>query len=125
MIDPCQIAQLAERIAEECDPEKIVLFGSYAYGTPDEASDVDLLIMMPFEGKGSDVAMRLWERLRPAFSVEFIVQRPAEIARRYKQWDPLVREALDKGKVLYERNGEGVGGQSGGRLPRRRAGVSG
>ncbi len=125
MIDPRQITMLAEQVVEEFNPDKIVLFGSYAYGTPDDASDVDLLIVMPFEGKSTDVAMRLWERLRPKFSVEFLVRRPDDTARRYEQWDPLVRDALDKGKVLYERNGEGVAGESGGRLPRRRAGMRG
>ncbi|MGB7159790.1 MAG: nucleotidyltransferase domain-containing protein [Tepidisphaeraceae bacterium] len=123
MIHQSQITKLAEQIVEMVHPERIILFGSYAYGTPDETSDVDLLIIVPFEGRGSDAAMRLWDKLRPAFSVELLVRRPDDTARRYEQWDPLIREALDKGKVLYERNGEGVDGESGGRLPRRRAGV--
>jgi len=45
-----QIAHLCEIIAREFQPEKIILFGSWAYGTPDAESDIDLLIVMPFEG---------------------------------------------------------------------------
>ena len=45
-----QIARLCEVIAREFQPEKIILFGSWAYGTPDAESDIDLLIVMPFEG---------------------------------------------------------------------------
>jgi predicted nucleotidyltransferase len=41
------IRRYARAIAEEFRPDKIVLFGSYAYGTPHENSDVDLLVVMP------------------------------------------------------------------------------
>jgi predicted nucleotidyltransferase len=45
MIDKEDIVALAERIAREFAPERIILFGSYAYGTPTEDSDVDLLVV--------------------------------------------------------------------------------
>jgi predicted nucleotidyltransferase len=41
------IRRYARAIAEEFHPDKIILFGSYAYGTPHEDSDVDLLVIMP------------------------------------------------------------------------------
>ena len=43
------------------------------------------------------------------FSVDVLVRRPEDVARQYAEWDPLVREALDRGKVLYERDGAPVG----------------
>src|SRR3954449_3933329 len=41
------IRRYARQVAEQFRPEKIILFGSYAYGTPHEDSDVDLLVIMP------------------------------------------------------------------------------
>jgi predicted nucleotidyltransferase len=45
------ITEFSRRVAEEFSPEKIILFGSHAYGTPTEDSDVDLLVILPFEGR--------------------------------------------------------------------------
>ena len=51
MIGMEEIQTFARRIAEEFHPERIILFGSYAYGTPGPDSDMDLLVVLPFEGK--------------------------------------------------------------------------
>lgn len=113
-----EILDLAGRIAAGFAPKRIVLFGSHAYGVPTEQSDVDLLIIMPFEGSARVQSLKVWAATRPHFPVDLLVRRPGDTARRYTQWEPLIREALDKGKVLYERDGAGVGGQGRGRLPR-------
>jgi uncharacterized protein len=112
MIRMNQIIALANRVAAQFSPHKIILFGSYAYGTPQDGSDVDLLVITEFRGDAFDCATRMLETLQPEFSVDVLVRRPADAARRYRQFDPLIREALDRGKVLYERNGTRVGGQS-------------
>ncbi len=52
MINEKKIADLGNRIAKEFQPERIILFGSYAYGKPRPDSDVDLLVVLPFDGKG-------------------------------------------------------------------------
>jgi len=121
MIHEQHILDLAERIAQAFSTEKIILFGSYAYGAPTDDSDVDLLIVMPFEGKSRAQSLCVWKAVRPRFSVDLIVRTPKEVARRYEQWDPLIREALDKGRVLYERDRAGVAGEVGRRLARRPA----
>ena len=109
MVDTAQIIKLSQGIARDFDPDRIILFGSYAYGTPTEHSDVDLLVILPFEGKSRDKRLEIWGRVRPPFPVDILVRRPEDAQRRYRQWDPLIREALDHGKVLYERNGASVG----------------
>ena len=96
---------MTSRIACECDPEKVILFGSYAYGTPSEDSDVDLLVVFPFEGKSFWKSLEILNKVDPQFSVDLIAWRPDDTARRYAQGDPLIREALDNGTVLYERSG--------------------
>jgi predicted nucleotidyltransferase len=99
------IQELSRRIAEEFDPDKIILFGSHAYGTPKEYSDVDLLVIMPFEGHGLDKSLEILNRVNPRFSIDLLVRRPEDTERRYREFDPLIRDALDEGRVLYERNG--------------------
>jgi len=89
LIGDRQIQELAQQIAERFQPEKIILFGSYAYGEPHSGSDVDLLIIMNFQGRGIDMAGVIWNANRPGFPVDFIVKSPEEVAWRYQQYDPL------------------------------------
>ncbi len=104
MVDYKNIAELSERIAREFQPERIILFGSYAYGEPRPDSDVDLLVVLPFEGKGFRKSLEILNRVAPRFSVDLLARCPDDTARRYAEGDPLIREALDRGKVLYERH---------------------
>ncbi len=108
MVTQQAILDLAERIGRRFAPQRVILFGSHAYGTPRDESDVDLLIVMPFDGTAGEASMAIWRQTRPGFPVDLLVRRPEEVARQYREWDPLVREALDKGKVLYERDGAPV-----------------
>jgi predicted nucleotidyltransferase len=104
MIAPQTITNLAEQIAREFRPRRIILFGSYAYGEPTSDSDVDLLVVLAFRGKGLHKALEFLNRIDCRFPIDLIVRRPADTARRYAEGDPLIREALYRGKVLYERD---------------------
>lgn len=104
MVDEKRITELSERIAREFQPERIILFGSYAYGQPRPDSDVDLLVVLPFEGKGFRKSLEILERISPDFSVDLLARQPQDTERRYAEGDPLIREALDHGRVLYERH---------------------
>jgi len=98
------IAALASEIAARFDPERIILFGSYAYGQPTEDSDVDLLVVMPFEGKAFRKAVEILVEVHPGiFPIDLIVRRPGELEARYTGGDPLIGDAVDFGKVLYAR----------------------
>jgi uncharacterized protein len=103
MISDKEIKNFTDSIVQFFNPEKIILFGSYAYGTPNENSDVDLLIIMPFEGKSSRKSLEIWSKIKPAFSCDLIVKTPEDTLKRYRLGDPLIGEAVDKGRVLYER----------------------
>jgi predicted nucleotidyltransferase len=105
MVPLDKVVELSQRIVREFRPERVILFGSHAYGAPREYSDVDLLVIMPFEGHPFDKAMELLTRTGPDFALDLIVRRPDDTARRYAEYDPFIREALDRGRVLYERNG--------------------
>ncbi len=104
MITTANIRELTASIVREFQPERVILFGSYAQGNPRPDSDVDLLVLLPFEGKGFRKSLEILNRVNPRFAVDLIARRPDDTARRYREGDPLIREALDHGQVLHERN---------------------
>lgn len=105
MVAMGDVEALSRQIAREFDPERIILFGSHAYGTPREYSDVDLLVLLRFQGKPFRKSLEILNRLKPPFAVDVVVRNPDDAARRYAEFDPLLRDAFDHGIVLYERNG--------------------
>jgi predicted nucleotidyltransferase len=104
MVDEQSIRELCHRIVQEFQPERVILFGSYASGTPTPDSDVDLLVILPFEGKNFRKSLEILNRTNPQFPLDLLARRPDDTERRYREGDPLIREALDHGKVLYERH---------------------
>ncbi|MFN8637198.1 MAG: nucleotidyltransferase domain-containing protein [Chloroflexota bacterium] len=103
MIAQTQIDDVSDRIVRYHAPDRIILFGSYAYGVPDEGSDVDLLVVLPFDGKPFRKAAQIQSQVHAGFPLDVIAVRPADLERRYREADPLIRDALDRGRVLYER----------------------
>lgn len=106
MISMIEIQELNDRIVREYQPSRIVLFGSYANGTPNDESDVDLLVVMPFDGAAFEKSLEITRRIGPTFRLDLLARRPDDTARRYREWDPLVREALDRGVVLFDSGSE-------------------
>lgn len=110
------IRRFARQIAERFHPDKIILFGSYAYGTPHNESDVDLLVVMPAYEVVAQ-AIRISGTFERLFSHSIIVRTPRQIERglRDDDCDWFLREVIDKGKVLYEAPHCAVGSQGRGR----------
>jgi predicted nucleotidyltransferase len=115
------IRRFARRIAERFDPERIILFGSFAYGTPHEESDVDLLVVMPAREELTQAA-RIQLAFEPVFPLDLLVRTPERLRRRLADGDSFLHEVMTKGIVLYEKSNPRVGPQSGGRLAGRRPG---
>ena len=113
-----QIRKLVREIAGRFEPEKIILFGSYAYGKPDGDSDVDLLVVMPAWNEISK-AIRIYQTLDTPFSLDLIVRTPERLRRRLEWGDWFLREIMTRGKVLYEKAHSRLGSQSRGRLQSR------
>src|SRR6266581_2716635 len=78
------IRRYARAIADEFQPDKIILFGSHAYGTPHADSDVDLLVVMPAYNQHSQAVRILW-RLAAPFPLDLIVRTPKEMAWRLEE----------------------------------------
>jgi predicted nucleotidyltransferase len=101
------LPQAVERIVSTLEPEKIILFGSYAYGSPTHDSDVDLLVIMKnkrnYKENYRAVSMLLYPR---QFPVDIIVKTPKEVREALKGGKDngfFIREIVKKGKVLYDR----------------------
>jgi len=106
MISMDEIRNLADRIAQEFHPEKIILFGSYAEGRPTDDSDVDLFIVLPCQGKPWEMAAVVRGRIRPSFPVDLVVRPPQELCKRLEMGDIFFQSILRNGKLLYESHNE-------------------
>ncbi|SRR6266496_3308064 len=94
-----------QKIVQELNPEKIVLFGSYAYGIPNPHSDVDLLIIMKTKASLKDRSWAVSRLLLPRpFPVDILVKTPEEVKKGLETGDFFLKEILTRGKVLYDRN---------------------
>ena len=98
------IQDIVQRIVAGYSPQKIILFGSYAYGKPDEDSDIDLLIVKdtnkrPIE-RWMEVKRLLRDRSRTV-SVSPLVYTSHELEARLALKDFFIQEVLEKGKILY------------------------
>jgi predicted nucleotidyltransferase len=114
------IRRYARAIAERFRPDKIILFGSYAYGTPHADSDVDLLVVMPTWSQHSQAVQIRWALAAP-FPMDLIVRTPKEMKWRLEEGDSFLTEIVSKGKVLYEKDDAGMGAEGRSRSRRRPA----
>jgi len=94
-----------KRIVDELKPEKVILFGSFAYGHPNSYSDVDLLVIMDTSAPHKDRSWAVSRLLLPRpFPVDILVKTPKEVEEDMKSGDFFLREILTRGKVLYEQD---------------------
>jgi predicted nucleotidyltransferase len=119
-----QIRDFARRIAARFHPEKIILFGSYAYGKPTYDSDVDLLVIMNTRLREVDQAVQISLAIDAPFPLDLMVRRPRTIRRRVALGDYFLQEITSRGQVLYESADQRVDRKGGARPARGRTGDS-
>ena len=101
------IARLAEAIGKAYKPQKVILFGSYAYGEPTPDSDIDFLIIKETDEKMVDrfvTVKRLIFDPDQRTPVSPLVYTPTELQERLDMGDDFIQEIVNKGKVLYEQD---------------------
>jgi uncharacterized protein len=103
MIVQEEIKKFGQLIAERFSPEKIILFGSFAYGTPTADSDVDILVVMPYTDDVHTAAFSIKSVLPRPFPLDLIVRSPEELQVRLSKDDLFIRNIIENGIVLYER----------------------
>lgn len=102
MANKKEIQKISDKIVKGFKPEKIILFGSYAWGKPHEDSDVDLFIMKKTKNirqTARDIDGYLFPR---QFPIDILVYTPEQTQRRLKIKDFFIEEIINKGKILYE-----------------------
>jgi predicted nucleotidyltransferase len=102
------IRRFARNVAERFQPDKIILFGSYAYGTPHADSDVDILVVMPARNE-IDQSVKIHWAILPPFPLDLIVRTPKSMKWRLEEGESFLTEVVTKGRVLYEKDDARVG----------------
>ncbi len=97
-----RLPEVIQRLVTHLRPEKIILFGSYAYGRPTEQSDLDMLVIVPFEGSSVRKSAEMRLLLDSEIAIDLLVRTPQQIQQRLKLGDSFYQDILTNGKVLYE-----------------------
>ena len=102
------IRKYVRQVVEQFHPDKVILFGSHAYGKPDEGSDVDLLVVMPAKNELSQ-AIRIRQGTDAPFPMDLFVCTPENLAKRLAWNDWFLKDVVEKGIVLHDADGSCVG----------------
>ncbi|MCL4514356.1 MAG: nucleotidyltransferase domain-containing protein [Firmicutes bacterium] len=98
------INRIMGKLLSEYGPQKVILFGSYAYGTPEQDSDLDLLIVKETTERPIDrwvTVQRILTGTHRSLPVDTLVLTPQEIESRIAVGDQFIKEILQKGATLY------------------------
>ncbi len=96
------IREIAQKITDQFEVEKIILFGSYANGKPTRASDVDLLVVMNTKKRTLEQRYDIYKSLVPVhFALDIIVRTEDDIQRRIPQGDWFLKDVYETGRILY------------------------
>ena len=99
-----ELKRIVELIVKEYSPQKIILFGSLVAGEIHPYSDIDLVIIKSTDKRFIDRLHEVHLMAKPKIGVNFIVYTPDEIQNMIEENRYfLVKEILEKGEVLYER----------------------
>src|SRR5258706_6669736 len=109
MISKKQIKQLCDQIVQEFHPQKIILFGSHAYGSPTPDSDIDLLVVMPYEGEYRQQLIKMVTKVGTYLPLDLLLRTPKEVSERLELGDFFIREITERGKVSDDATHSGIG----------------
>ena len=98
-----ELKEITHRLVEELKPEKIILFGSYAWGTPNEDSDLDLLVIISQSDESpTRRATKAYRCLRGLpMPKDILVYTREEVEKSRKVHASLISQVLEEGKVIY------------------------
>ena len=101
-----EIRAVAHQIARKFNPDKIILFGSYAHENYHPYSDVDLLVILEKNQNGDDPEIEVGLSVPHKFPMDILVRSPQQIAERLQMGDTFICDIIKRGVVLYERLGQ-------------------
>jgi predicted nucleotidyltransferase len=97
------IQVVVDQIVAKFQPERVILFGSYAYGDPNPTSDVDLLVVMNTSLRSIEQELIIGRAINYRFGLDLLVHTPRSLTERIAKGDSFLHEIVTQGKVLYER----------------------
>jgi len=98
------IDAIVKKLVAEYSPQKVILFGSYANGSPDKDSDIDLLVIKETSERFIDrwvTVQKILTGMHRSIPLETLVLTPEEVERRLKIGDQFIADVVEKGEVLY------------------------
>lgn len=104
-----EIKKICRQIVDNFQPQKIILFGSNASGESSADSDIDLLVVMPFDGRGVEQAIKIRQCVSSKMPIDLIVRTSKQIQERIGLEDFFIKEIVERGKVLYEADNARMG----------------
>ncbi len=102
LIPLSQIEAFSQHIAEKFQPQQVILFGSYANGNPTQDSDVDLLVILPFEEMPVEKAIAIRQQIKAPFPLDLMTRTPKQIRDRLEMSDLFIQNIMQNGRILYE-----------------------
>lgn len=98
-----EISKITDKIIKEFRPEKVILFGSYAWGNPKKNSDVDLLVIKNDPIKNTrEMAVELEKILiKRNLPLDLLVYKPEQLKKRLALKDAFLSKIISQGKILY------------------------
>ena len=96
-----QIDSITKQLIQKYQPEKIILFGSAAFGQMSPDSDLDFFIVKDDKKPAHERMTEVYRLIDKDIAADFLVYTPAELAKRVKMGDPFIKSVLSEGKVLY------------------------
>jgi predicted nucleotidyltransferase len=103
-----RIRKVAQQVVEHFHPQKVILFGSYAYGQPTKDSDVDLLVVIDTDEPPLHVAAKIAATIEHPFPLDIVVRTSVEFAAAVQRKGVFATEVATKGITLYEAGDAGV-----------------
>lgn len=103
MINKELIKKAVAKISAQFNPQRIILFGSYARGTADDKSDVDLLVICPLKKRRRTLMLEMDRVLKGLkLARDIVVLSPGEFEIEKEISGTIARYAWKEGKPLYE-----------------------
>lgn len=103
MVSMTGIKRYRDAIAAAFHPRRIILFGSHAYGQPNEDSDVEVLVVMPKAKRVTrDTEVQIRLKVRADSPVDMLVRGEAEVEQRVRQKDMFMTQITSEGKIMHE-----------------------
>ncbi len=98
-----ELIRIVEILKKYYEPEKIILFGSFAEGNIHEWSDIDLLIIKNTTKRPIDRILEICRLVKPSVGVDFFVYTPEEYKNLEEENFSFLKDILKNSKVLYEK----------------------